>query len=116
MFEGKRTLPLIHLVRNAARATDRATVERYLRLERSERTAPMIAEIRGLLEDYGSIAFAAAYAKGIAGAAMDAFEAAFATAGPARRTSSGRWCRTWSTALLTAAFAPPGATRLEVSE
>jgi hypothetical protein len=39
-----------------------------------------------LLDDYGSVVFAAAYAKGIAGAALDAFEAAFATveAGPDR--------------------------------
>jgi geranylgeranyl diphosphate synthase, type II len=81
LYEGKRTLPLIHLVR-AARGTDRETVDRYLQLERCERTAAMIHEIRGLLHRYGSIAFAAAYAQGIAGAALDAFEAAFETAEP----------------------------------
>jgi geranylgeranyl diphosphate synthase type II len=83
LYEGKRTLPLIHLLRNA-RGLDRHTLDRYLRLERSERTAVMVSEIRGLLDAYGSIAFAAAYARGIAGAALDAFEAAFApaTAGP----------------------------------
>jgi geranylgeranyl diphosphate synthase, type II len=83
LYEGKRTLPLIHLVRNA-RGADRDTVERYLALERSQRTAATVAEIRGLLDDYGSIAFAAAYAKGIAGAALDAFETAFASAEPGR--------------------------------
>jgi geranylgeranyl diphosphate synthase, type II len=85
LYEGKRTLPLIHLLRNA-RGADRHALDRYLRLERSERTAVMVSEIRGLLNAYGSIAFAAAYARGIAGAALDAFEAAFAaaSAGPDR--------------------------------
>jgi geranylgeranyl diphosphate synthase type II len=81
LYEGKRTLPLIHLLRNA-RGSDRETVDRYLRLERAERTAAMVAEIRGLLDDYGSIFFAAEYARGIASAALDAFEEAFAAATP----------------------------------
>jgi geranylgeranyl diphosphate synthase type II len=85
LYEGKRTLPLIHLLRHA-RGPDRDTLDGYLRLDRSERTAGMVTEIRGLLDAYGSIAFATAYARGIAGAALDAFEAAFApaTAGPDR--------------------------------
>jgi geranylgeranyl diphosphate synthase type II len=85
LYEGKRTLPLIHLLRNAYGA-DRDTLDRYLRLERSERTAEMVSEIRELLETYGSIPFAAAYARGIAGAALDAFEVAFEPApeGPDR--------------------------------
>ncbi|HWW89723.1 MAG TPA: polyprenyl synthetase family protein [Solirubrobacteraceae bacterium] len=83
LYEGKRTLPLIHLLRNA-RGRDRRSIDRYLRLERRERTPAMVSEIRGLLHDYGSIGFAAAYARGIAGAALDAFEAAFAPA-PAGR-------------------------------
>ena len=83
LYEGKRTLALIHLVRHA-RGTDRRTVNRYLGLERPERTAATVAEIRGLLDRYGSIAFAAEYGRGIAGAALDAFEAAFAPAAPGR--------------------------------
>ena len=81
LYEGKRTLPLIHLVRSAQGA-DRLVVERYLALERSERSAEAVAEIRQLLDAYGSIEFAAAYARGIAGAALDAFEEAFAPATP----------------------------------
>jgi geranylgeranyl diphosphate synthase type II len=44
----------------------------------------MVGEIRDLLDAYGSITFASAYARGIADAALDAFETAFsaATAGP----------------------------------
>jgi geranylgeranyl diphosphate synthase type II len=85
LYEGKRTLPLIHLLRNA-RGADRDALDRYLSLERSERTPAMVAEIRKLLDAYGSIAFAAAYARGIASAALDAFEEAFApaVAGPDR--------------------------------
>ena len=81
IFEGKRTLPLIHLLRNA-RGTDRDALGRYLGLERSERTASMVAEVRELLDAYGSITFAAEYAHGIAGAALDTFEEAFAFATP----------------------------------
>ncbi len=81
LYEGKRTLPLIHLVRNA-RHGDRQTIDRYLQLDRSQRTATIVSEVRGLLDDYGSIAFAAAYAKGIAEAALDAFETAFAATEP----------------------------------
>jgi geranylgeranyl diphosphate synthase type II len=67
---------LIHLLRNA-RGADRDTLDRYLALERSERSADMVSEIRELLDAYDSITFAAAYARGIAGAALDAFEVAF---------------------------------------
>jgi len=81
LYEGKRTLPLIHLLRNA-RGEDRRVLDRYVRLERSERTPALVAEIRGLLDAYGSITFAAEYAQGIAGAALDAFETAFETADP----------------------------------
>ena len=81
LYEGKRTLPLIHLVRNARRE-DRQKIDRYLQLDRSQRTAAIVSEVRALLDDYGSISFAAAYAKGIAEAALDAFGTAFATAEP----------------------------------
>jgi geranylgeranyl diphosphate synthase, type II len=85
LYEGKRTLPLIHLLRSA-RGADREALDRYLRLERAQRTAAMVADVRRMLDAYGSIAFAAAYARGIAGAALDAFESAFAPAiaGPDR--------------------------------
>lgn len=81
LFEGKRTLPLIHLLRHAQGA-DRDVLDRYLGLERAQRTAAMVAEVRELLDAYGSITFAAEYAHGIAGAALDTFEEAFASAAP----------------------------------
>lgn len=81
LFEGKRTLPLIHLM-TAATGADQATVDHYLRLDRPERSVDLVHEIRGLLETYGSIDYARAYAQGIADTAVDAFEVAFATASP----------------------------------
>jgi geranylgeranyl diphosphate synthase type II len=84
--EGKRTLVLIHL---ASRATgpDRGAVDRYLRLRPAERTPAVIAEIRALIDAYGSIEFTRAYGEGIARSALDAFEAAFADAEPGPDTA-----------------------------
>jgi geranylgeranyl diphosphate synthase type II len=79
LYEGKRTLPLIHLASHAS-GDDRVTVTRYLELEREERSAELIAAIRDLMDRYGSITFAEAYAQGIASTAADAFESAFADA------------------------------------
>jgi geranylgeranyl diphosphate synthase type II len=81
LFEGKRTLPLIHLV-TAATGADRETVDHYLGLDRSERSSELVSEIRALLDGYGSIEYARAYAQGIADTADDAFEVAFAAADP----------------------------------
>jgi geranylgeranyl diphosphate synthase, type II len=79
--EGKRTLVLIHLASRAAGA-DRAVIERYLRLRPDQRTPGVVAEVRGLVDAYGSIEFARAYAAGIAGSASEAFDVAFASARP----------------------------------
>lgn len=81
LFEGKRTLPLIHLTAEATGA-DRATLDRYLGLGRSERTSELVEEVRSLLDTYGSIDYARAYAEGIAATAHEAFEVAFEAATP----------------------------------
>jgi geranylgeranyl diphosphate synthase type II len=85
LYEGKRTLVLIHLVHHA-RGADRQTIENYLARERHERDSELIAEIRGLIDDYRSIEFARAYAEGIAGAAVPAFEEAFGALPPGPAT------------------------------
>ncbi len=77
LYEGKRTLALIHLMQHADGA-DRAAVDRYVALGRADRTPAIVAEIRGLMARYGSVEFTRAYAAGIANAAGDAFDAAFA--------------------------------------
>ena len=77
--EGKRTLMLIHLAAHAE-GPDRAFVDRFLRCSPAERTPDVIVDIRSLMDAYDSIEFARAYAEGIAGSALEAFEAAFADA------------------------------------
>jgi geranylgeranyl diphosphate synthase, type II len=79
LYEGKRTLMLIHLMQQA-QGGDRRTLERYLALERGERSSDLVVEIRALMERYGSLEFARMYADGIASAAVDAFDEAFAAA------------------------------------
>jgi geranylgeranyl diphosphate synthase type II len=76
LYEGKRTLMVIHLLREA-RDDDRRTVERFLAMERPERTPRDITGIVELMQRYGSLDFASAFGLGIAEAADDAFEAAF---------------------------------------
>jgi geranylgeranyl diphosphate synthase type II len=80
-YEGKRTLPLVHLVANAAGA-DLALVRHYLRRNRSERSPDLVGAVRALMDDYGSIAFTTEYAEGILLVAEEYFEQAFADAQP----------------------------------
>ena len=79
LHEGKRTLMLIHLL-GAAEGTDREVLRRYLHADRDGRSADLVAAVRSMMDDYGSIDFATDYAAGIAGAALDAFEVAFVDA------------------------------------
>jgi geranylgeranyl diphosphate synthase, type II len=77
LYEGKRTLMVIHLLREA-RGDDRRAVGRFLAMERQQRTADDVAAILELMHRYGSIDFAREFGLGIASAAADAFEDAFA--------------------------------------
>ena len=79
LYEAKRSLALIHLC-SQVRGDDVDLVHHYLAVDRSERTADMIDEIRRLIDKYGSIAFSVDYARGIAGAALEAHEEAFGDA------------------------------------
>ena len=77
LYEGKRTLMVIHLLREA-RGADGETVGRFLAMERQQRSPGDVATILELMHRYGSIDFAREFGVGIASAAGDAFEAAFA--------------------------------------
>lgn len=77
LYEGKRTLMLIHLLSEASPA-ERDDVLAFLDGERSTRTAADVAAVLDLMAQHGSIEFAHAFGAGIAGAAEDAFESAFA--------------------------------------
>jgi geranylgeranyl diphosphate synthase type II len=81
IYEGKRTLTLVHLMATA-RGADRELVRDYLRRSRAERSEELVRTIRGLMDDYGSIAFTSEYAEGILLVAEEYFEQAFADAQP----------------------------------
>jgi geranylgeranyl diphosphate synthase type II len=90
LYEGKRTLLLIHLLANAS-PEERAWLERFLTRDREGRTDADVAEVRRLLDAHGSLAFTRRFAEGIADAARSSFEVAFAHApdSPARRFVAG---------------------------
>ncbi|MDT5328325.1 MAG: geranylgeranyl diphosphate synthase, type [Mycobacterium sp.] len=81
LYEGKRTLTLMHLL-SAAGGEDRALLSDYLRRSRADRSEDMVRTVRRLMDDYGSIAFTREYAEGILLVAEEYFEQAFADARP----------------------------------
>jgi geranylgeranyl diphosphate synthase type II len=81
LYEGKRTLPLVHLL-SAAKGRDLVVVHDYLRRTRSERSSELVVKIRALMDDYGSITFTSEYAEGILLVAEEYFETAFVDAQP----------------------------------
>ena len=81
LYEGKRTLPLMHLL-SVAQGPDQSLVRKYLHLKRSERSAELVQRVRALMDDYGSIAFTTEYAEGILLVAEEYFEHAFDGAEP----------------------------------
>ena len=81
LYEGKRTLSLMHLL-STARGEDRAVLSDYLRRERAERSEELVRTVRRLMDDYGSIDFTREYAEGILLVAEEYFEQAFADARP----------------------------------
>jgi geranylgeranyl diphosphate synthase type II len=70
LFEGKRTLMLIHLLGNAD-GRDRERVARCLGLPRGERTDGDVGMLRELMDKYGSVEYARRYAAAIAATAED---------------------------------------------
>lgn len=81
LYEGKRTLPLVHLL-SVARGADLDLVRDYLRRNRSERSTELVQAVRALMDDYGSIAYTREYAEGILLVAEEYFEQAFADVEP----------------------------------
>ena len=79
LYEGKRTLPLVHLM-STATGSDRALVADYLQRDRAARPAELVAAVRALMDDHGSITFTVEFAEGILAVAEEYFEEAFAGA------------------------------------
>lgn len=69
LYEGKRTLMLIHVARLAA-PDERARLMQFLARPRSKRTPRDVAWIRGLMQRFGSLDYARGVAQGLAGAAL----------------------------------------------
>lgn len=81
IWEGKRTLPLVHLLSEAT-GEDRALLMDYLRRDRDTRSRDMVETVRALMDDHGSIDFTVEYAEGILAVAEGYFEQAFGHAPP----------------------------------
>ena len=81
LYEGKRTLPLVHLL-STAQGADRRLVRDYLRRTRAERSPELVAAIRELMDHHGSIEFTSHFAEGILLVAEEYFQQAFADARP----------------------------------
>jgi geranylgeranyl diphosphate synthase type II len=79
--EGKRTLPIIDLLA-AASDGDRREVLELLGDERAEGRVERLERMRGLIDRYGSLGRADAFADGVAALAMSSFETTFAEARP----------------------------------
>jgi geranylgeranyl diphosphate synthase type II len=81
LYEGKRTLPLVHLL-SVADDADKTLVRQFLNLSRPQRSPEMVRTVRAMMDHYGSIAFTAEFAEGILLVAEEYFEQAFADAQP----------------------------------
>jgi geranylgeranyl diphosphate synthase type II len=77
LWEGKRTLMLIHLLGSVG-PEDKAMLRRHLGLPREQIQASDVARIRALMDEHGSIEYGRAIAHGCAGAALHEFSVAFA--------------------------------------
>lgn len=76
IWEGKRTLMLIHLLQQCA-ISERERITAILHRPRTTRCASEIGWIRGLMDKYGCIDYARRIAHGLAGAAVVECAAAF---------------------------------------
>jgi len=79
LYEGKRTLMLVHLLSSAAPDDRRAVVD-FLARERHDRTPADVASILALMIEYDSLIYARQFGEGIASVALDLFDEAFAGA------------------------------------
>jgi geranylgeranyl diphosphate synthase type II len=77
IWEGKRTLILIHALRSAM-GGERSRLSQLLGLSRKERTAEDVHWIRSRIEAHGSIEYARQVAHALAGAALHEFSLAYA--------------------------------------
>jgi geranylgeranyl diphosphate synthase type II len=85
VWEGKRTMMLIHLLDECGEA--RPWIERFLATPRRSRRAGDVRRVRRLMDETGSIDFGRSSARYLAGAALAELELAFAAAEPNEHTA-----------------------------
>ncbi len=83
LWEGKRTLMMIHLFQRCSPG-ELARLTSALAASRAERAREDVLWMRALMEHYGCIEHARRCAHGLAGAALHEFEATFAAVSPSR--------------------------------
>lgn len=76
LYEGKRTLMLIH-ARRTASAAERRTLDGFLGLKREDRTAEGVRWVADLMRRHGSLDYGRMMAHAMAGAALHEFNAAY---------------------------------------
>jgi geranylgeranyl diphosphate synthase type II len=81
LWEGKRTLMLIHLA-GEVKGNEAARLGDYLAKDRRARTADDIDVVHRMMLDHGSVHFAQEFGLGIARAAAEAFDGAFRSSWP----------------------------------
>ena len=86
LYEGKRTLMLIHLLDVATQA-ERSEVVEFLTGDRSDRARTDVDRVIGLMSKYGSIEYATEFASGITGIALEQYERAFGSLAENRDTA-----------------------------
>jgi len=79
IWEGKRTLILIHML-NRCSPFEKRRIRRFLALPRGDRTAHEVRRILALMEELGSVDYARSMARQLAGAALREFFLAYAVA------------------------------------
>jgi geranylgeranyl diphosphate synthase type II len=76
IYEGKRTVPLIHLFNHTA-PQEKDELQRFLALPREARSPEQVQWVYQLMDHYGSLAHARACASQLAGAALKEFFVAY---------------------------------------
>jgi geranylgeranyl diphosphate synthase type II len=94
LWEGKRTLMLIHLLAHAA-PDERSWLRAFLASPRHALTAGDVGRVQALMDRHGSIEYGRAIAHACAGAAVHEFSAAFAGVKPGRDRDFVEQLCTW---------------------
>lgn len=94
LWEGKRTLILIELLRSCS-ADERVELQRFFALARGAKSHAQVERVLRLMHRYGSIEAARATAEALAGAAQHELEGAFADAPESRHKQFLRELPTW---------------------